>query len=485
MPELSAAEIAKAVNASLENVKYNGSDHSFSHFHFDTRLVEYENTLFFAFNSPESSNDGHDYVHKLAEKPGVGAVVKKDFDAAGLNFPILRVDDPLEAAQQLARYVRHKYRQIKYIGVTGSAGKTTTKEFIYQLLSHKYTAYRSYKNWNNWIGLPFSILNMKGDEQAAVFEMAMSYPGIGEIDLLAEILRPDVAVILNVFPVHLEFLGTVENAAIAKSEILNYIGSHDAAFLNAGNEPLIKRISNPGIPQGRKVFFSTPALGPVREYVPADIRFLSISREGKQTRMAVDFYGIPTHFVTPLVNRIHLENLFVAIVVVHHLGMKQFEIQEGLANITPLAGRGSIYSHVSGNRSFTIVDESYNSNPEAAKRALDWVDKEYNAPKIAIIGDMLELGEQENRYHYELGRYIAGLGYDRLLTVGNRAGHTAEGAVQAGMPESNVHRFDSPGKAGEYLKSISETITGDNPVFLFKASRGIGLEAAIEEFKNG
>lgn len=484
MPEMTAAEIAKAINARVENAKYNGSGVSFSHFHFDTRLIEHPGTLFFAFKSRESDNDGHDYLHKLAGKPGLGAVVRKDFDASaitGLDIPLLRVDDPMEAAQQLARYVRNTLRHIKYIGVTGSAGKTTTKEFIYQLLSYKYKTGRSYKNWNNWIGVPFSILNMKGDEDAAVFELAMSDPGIGEIDLLAEILRPDVAVILNVFPVHLEFLHTVENAAIAKSEILNYIGSHDAAFLNACNEPLMNRINKPDIPKGRKVYFSAPALGQCKEHVPADIRFTRISREGRQTRMAVDFYGNPTHFVTPLVNRIHLENLFVAIVVVHHMGMKQFEIQEALAGITPLAGRGSIYVHQSDNQSFTIVDETYNSNPEAVKRALEWVDMEYSGPKIAILGDMLELGDREKEYHNDVGRVAAALGYQRLLTVGQRARHIADGALQAGMPEDNVQRFDSAKEAGTFLKSIAET----NPVLLFKASRGIGLEAAIEEFKNG
>ena len=160
-------------------------------------------------------------MHQLKDIPGAAAVVHEDYSNSELNIPLIKVTDPLKAMQALARYVRKKCNHIKFIGVTGSAGKTTTKEFIYQVLDQKYTVYRSYKNWNNWIGMPFSILNMSGDEYAAVFELAMSYPGIGEIGLLADILQPDVAIILNVFPAHMEFLKTLENVAKGKSEILD------------------------------------------------------------------------------------------------------------------------------------------------------------------------------------------------------------------------------------------------------------------------
>jgi UDP-N-acetylmuramoyl-tripeptide--D-alanyl-D-alanine ligase len=469
MPELPIAEIADAINGTPEHAD---SGLTFAHFHFDTRLIEHENTLFFAIKSPESGIDGHDYVHRLEGKTGAGAVVSREFDASGLTLPLVRVDHPLKAAQQLALYVRNKHRHIKYIGVTGSAGKTTTKEFIYQLLARKYKTYRSFKNWNNWIGVPFSLLNMKGDEEAAVFELAMSDPGIGEIDLLARILRPDAAVILNVFPVHMEFLKTLDNAAIAKCEILNYMEADDAAFINADNLPLAKRLQEPDMTRGRKIFFGQKAGNP-----QTHIRLTGIQRKGKQTRMTVDFYGIPTHFVTPLVNRIHLENLFVAIIVAQHLGMKNVEIQEALKEIAPLAGRGVIYSF----KGFTIVDETYNSNPEALKRALEWVDKEYKGRKIAIVGDMLELGEKEAEYHRDVGRYAAGLGFERFITVGKRAAEIAEGLRLGGKTEEMVRRFDTAAEAGKYLQQVA----GKECVLLFKASRGIRLETAIEEFKHG
>ena len=184
MPELHIEEIVDAVKGDILN-RDRCVNNTFSHFHFDTRSIRSGGTLFFALKS--ETNDGHRFLPQLENRKGVAAVVSRNFDAAGLFIPLIRVDDPLKAAHRLASFARNKYRHIKYVGITGSAGKTTTKEFIYQLLLHRYRAYRSFKNWNNWIGLPFSILNMRGDEEMAIFELAMSSPGIGEIDLLTGI----------------------------------------------------------------------------------------------------------------------------------------------------------------------------------------------------------------------------------------------------------------------------------------------------------
>ncbi|UCH93999.1 MAG: UDP-N-acetylmuramoyl-tripeptide--D-alanyl-D-alanine ligase [Candidatus Aminicenantes bacterium] len=482
MPGLNVKEIVGAVDGTLE-VKGNQNP-IFSHFHFDTRQVTRDRTLFFALKT--ETNDGHRYVRQLADKNGVGAVVSLDYDPIDLSIPLIRVKDPLKAAQQLAAYVRNKYRGIKYIGVTGSAGKTTTKEFIYQLLSHKRKVFRSFKNFNNWIGMPFSILNMKGDEEAAVFELAMSEPGIGEIDLLAKILKPDAAVILNVFPVHLEYLKTIDNVAQGKAEILNYLSPDDAAFINGDSQPLVKRIRDPRYEHlyqgGRKIFFGR---NPGNDIRLQDITRLK-GRDRDQTRMVIDFYGREAEFVVPLVNRIHIENLFAAIIVVRHLGMKNPEIQEAVSTLTPLADRGVITRH----GRFTIINETYNSNPEALKRTLDWVDKEYkrkkNRKRVAVLGDMLELGEGEEEFHREVGRFFAGLGFDGLVTVGKRALKIAEGALEAGFAAQDIQQFPEASQAGKYLKKIAfewESRSREfEGILLFKASRGIQLENALREF---
>jgi len=458
MAELQIHEIAAVVGG---NVSQAGGIRSFSDFGFDTRALGGQ-PLFFALQSAKA--DGHRFVRDLAAVPGAGAVVRNDFNDPEVRIPLIRVSDPLRAAQQLAIHVRQKYRSVKYVGITGSAGKTTTKEFAFQILSHKFRSFRSLQNWNNGIGLPFSLLKMDGREETAIFELAMSDPGIGEIDLLAGILKPDVSVLLNVFPAHLEFLGTLEKAAQAKAEILNHLRADGCAFVN-GDSALVRRAI--AAKKGRKVFFG---LAKARNQVVLK----KVIRENGSSRMAIDFFGITDEFVVPLVNRLHVENLFVAILIAQHLGMKNHEIQDAIANLQPLAGRGQIRRQ----GGLVIIDETYNSNPEALKKTLQWVDAEYRQYKAAVLGDMLELGHDEDDFHRQVGRFFAGLNFQLLLTVGARAEKIAAGAREAGFPAARIKSFDQAESAGNYLR----TALPAEAVALFKGSRGMALEKAIAEF---
>jgi UDP-N-acetylmuramoyl-tripeptide--D-alanyl-D-alanine ligase len=295
-----------------------------------------------------------------------------------------------------------------------------------------------------------------------------------------------VAVILNLFPVHLEYLKTIENAAKGKCEILNYLSSDDAAFINGDSEHLGKYLQDPRYrhiyQRGRKIFFGR---NPNNDIRLKEITRMEDNKAGKgQTSLLIDFYGMEAEFVTPLVNRTHLENLFVAIMVVQHLGMKNVEIQEAIKGLAPLANRGVISRH----GPLTIIDETYNSNPEALKKTLDWVDKEYKKKKtrkkIAVLGDMLELGEREEQFHREVGQFFASLGFDRLITVGKRALSIAEGAQEAGFAARHIRSFQEAAETGKYLKkTFSEEQSRDNQsIILFKASRGIQLEKALNEF---
>ncbi|MCU0288284.1 MAG: Mur ligase family protein, partial [Acidobacteria bacterium] len=400
MPELTIEEIAGVVKGDIVNRRRQPDDlcGSFRHYYFDTRNITGPQSLFFALKS--NNRDGHEFLSQLTGKEGIAAVVSREFDylGQGIHFPLIRAADPLKAAHELAVYVRDKYRRIKYVGITGSAGKTTTKEFVYQLASYKYTAYRSYLNWNNWIGMPFSLLNINGDEDIAVFELAMSDPGIGEIDLLARILRPDVAVLLNAFPVHLEFLKNVNNVARGKAEILNYLAADDIAFIN-GDLPHVRLKTRHQ--KGRKIYYGrNPKTNQIvlKDILRADMGDMGdmTNRETAAktaTTIIADFYGIEARFDTPFINRVHVENLFTAIIVAQHLGMKHVEIQDALKEIKPLSSRGEIRT-CGKNGQFTIIDETYNSNPEALKKTLDWVDNEFKGTKIAVLGDMLELGKK-------------------------------------------------------------------------------------------
>ncbi|MEN8153612.1 MAG: UDP-N-acetylmuramoyl-tripeptide--D-alanyl-D-alanine ligase [Acidobacteriota bacterium] len=462
MPELRMDEIAAVMGGVLKNS--DGKD-LFTKFVFDTREISEQNTLFFALRS--ETGDGHRFIPQLEKVDGAGAVVSKDFDIKNISIPLIIVEDTLKSAHKLASYLRGKFRKTRYVGITGSAGKTTTKEFLAQLLSTKFKVFRSHKNWNNWIGLPFSIFQMDGDEDVAIFELAMSYPGIGEIDLLADILKPDIAVILNVFPVHLEFLKNLKNIAKGKSEILNYLNADGTAFISGDSEFIKNEVKNK---KGRKFFFGQEEGG-------NDIILKDIIRSKNKSSFFINFFGVETRFEANIINRIHIENLFAAIIIAQDLGMKNFEIAEALALLEPVSGRGSIES----TKKFTIIDETYNSNPVALKKTLQWVDREFEGNKIAVVGDMLELGEEEDRYHAEIGQFFSDLGYSQLICVGKRAEKIVEGALSGGYPGDKIKAFENSPDAGSYINEYAS----EGSIILFKASRGIRLEGAIEKVKNG
>lgn len=462
MPELKMAEIAAAVHGRVDPA---WSGMTFQGFQFDSRAMK-PGMLFFALRGAQAN--GHNHVRDLRIIPGAGAVVRRDFVARGWKLPLLRVEDPLRAAQDLAAHVREKYRRIRYVGITGSAGKTTTKEFLYQILSSRQRCFRAPQNWNNWIGLPFSLLQLSGREQTAVFELAMSDPGRGEIDRLAAILKPDVALLLNVFPVHLEFLKTLTNAARAKGEILGHLAADSCAFVN-GDQMLLRRVA--AAYRGRIVFFGCRPRG-------NDIVLKSVRREKAGSRLCIDFFGIEEDFLAPLTSRSHADNLFAAILAAQQLGMRNAEIREAVSRLRPLAGRGQLRRL----GKVTVIDETYNSNPEALKKALQWVDEEKAARKVAVLGDMLELGANELRYHRQAGRFFAGLHFDLLLTVGRRAETLAAAARKAGYPARRVACFQEAAAAGQFLRR--ELDRDREAMVLFKGSRGMALEKAIAEFSH-
>jgi len=192
--------------------------------------------------------------------------------------------------------------------------------------------------------------------------------------------------------------------------------------------------------------------------------------------MVIDFFGIEARFVTPFINRVHIENLFTAIIIAQHLGMKNVEIREALKEVTPLPGRGVVKQQ----KGFTIIDETYNSNPEDPEKntglGRPGVQRD---KKSQFLGDMLELGENEEQFHKEMGHFFASLGFDRLITVGRRALKIAEGAAAAGFNTKKIKSVDSSAEAGRFLKEKAEP----GSAILFKASRGIQLEKSIEEFQ--
>lgn len=461
MAEFRLSEVARLMDGELQ---YFREDFTIRHYGFDSRCLADSQALFFALRSRRA--DGHGYVQDLSGRKQTAAVVNREYSETGSDIPLIRVSDPLAAAQKFAARIRCNFSDITYIGITGSIGKTTTKEFCHQILSGKFRVFRSPSNWNNWIGLPFSLMMMEGNEDYAVFELAMSSPGLGEIDRLSAILRPDIALVLNVYPVHLEYLRNLENIARAKMEIFNHQAEEGTGFINGDQELLVK------MARRRKQKFTC-----FGETARSNQVFLKeVVREPGGYAFTVDYSGSPVRYHCGLTNRIQIDNLFAAVMVATHQNMPPADIQQAIGRIRSVEKRGTL-----GRRGgWIVIDESYNSNPRALERNLHWVADEYpEAKKAAVLGDMLELGEEENRYHLEAGRTLASLNYDRLVVVGPRARAILEGALAGGFDGSRAAAFEDARQAGRYL--VSTLDPGEPWVILLKGSRGMKMERAVEE----
>lgn len=438
------------------------------HYEFDSRLVKEPNTLFFAFKS--ANNNGHDYIKTLINKEAVAAVVAEDFNNEGLKIPLIVVDDPLKSAQIFAKKIRLENKKTKFIAVTGSIGKTTTKEFCYQLLSFQWKVFKSYKNWNNWIGLPFSIMKMSGKEDFAIFELGMSEPGIGEIDSLSAILLPDISIVLNAYPVHLEFLKTLQNIAQAKMEVLNHLDPEGYGYINGDCKELVEiaQLRNKNI-----VYFGC-------DKKQNNIILTEVVRKAEGIEFTINYFNECENYQTRIINRIQIENLFVAVMLAKSLNMQNGDIQKAIDKIEPIEKRGKVFNKAN----FEIIDESYNSNPQALKKTLKWINDEYGAKrKIAVLGDMLELGVLEDDFHTSMGEYFATLSYSLLLVVGKRAKNIAKGAIFRGYEQNRILEFHSSKQAGRYLADSLDT--NHQYLIVFKGSRGMKMEEGIEELMNG
>lgn len=432
----------------------------FTRFVFDSRTAVEPGTLFFALRGEQQ--DGHRYVADLSGRPGVAAVVRRDYRAPqGLTVPLLRVDDPLQSAHRLAADVRACLTTTRLVAVTGSAGKTSAKEFIFQILNHRHQAFRSPGNWNNSLGLPFALLNMAGTESHGVFEMGMSNPGIGEIDVLTRILRPHIAVILNALPVHLEFLKTVAQVARAKCEILNGLEPDGLALYNIDCPELRDRLQHGA--GCRLIPFS-----PTRKQ--GELHYIDKRVYGQGSELRCSCFGVEHRFFVPLTHPAQHVNILVAVGVALALGLDFAQIAEALSTLKAVEGRGVVKQF----GALTVLDETYNSNPEAARYALDWL-ASFSGSKVAVLGDMLELGEGSDGFHRQLGSYAASLGLKALIAVGDQAASTAEAAVQAGMPANAVFHYATALECRDKLNMVVQA--GD--IVLFKASHGVGLDRAI------
>ncbi|MFZ5647235.1 MAG: UDP-N-acetylmuramoyl-tripeptide--D-alanyl-D-alanine ligase [Bacillota bacterium] len=449
-------QLAEAMSAEIINEGDNGV---FGSVCTDSRKVK-EGDLFFALRGERF--DGHDFILKAAAAGIRGAVVEREVEVPP-EISVFRVADSQAALQNLARHNR-RLSGVPVVGVTGSSGKTSTKDLIHSMLSVKFRTLKTEGNLNNELGLPLTLLRMDESHQAAVVEMAMR--GMGEIDLLGRIALPTGAVITNIGEAHFEILGSVDNIARAKGEILDHVPEEGFAVLH-GESPFIEREARRC--RGRVIFFGEdPGLDVyAREITPED---------GGNNFVAV-FRGREAEFFVPLPGRHNVINSLAAIAVGLEMGMEVEDIRTGLAGVHLTSMRMEITDF----NGIKIINDSYNANPlstRAAIQALAETAKD-KSRKVAVLGDMLELGDRSEPGHREVGGAVQKAGVDLLAAVGDQAMFIGAGAEEAGMPSGRIFYFKSPRDAARLFKSILEP--GD--VVLVKGSRGMKMEEFITALK--
>jgi UDP-N-acetylmuramoyl-tripeptide--D-alanyl-D-alanine ligase len=414
--------------------------------------------LFFAVKGERL--DGHDFVGAALEQGAAAAVVRKDqLDHYPDRSRLLAVDDTLVALQTLATAVRKVWGKL-LVGVTGSAGKTTTKEAIAHVLGARFRVLKSEGNFNNHFGLPLMLLKLEPEHDVAVIEMGMSHAG--EIRALAKIAQPEIGVVTNVGPVHLEFFDSVAGIARAKYELIESLPAGGTAVLNADDE----YVSQFGRDfKGKVITYGTRAT--------ADIRAENVQTRGAEgSEFDVVMAGAREHARLPLVGEHNILNALAAVAVGLARGLKPSEAVGALAILAPPDKRGQVVQL--GN--IAVINDCYNSNPKALHAMVDALAAMKAARQIVVAGEMLELGPAAAEMHRAAGRHIAEKKIDVLLGVRGLAQDMVDSARQAGM---TAEFAATPEAAGEWL--ARETRDGD--VVLLKASRGVKLEKALETWR--
>jgi UDP-N-acetylmuramoyl-tripeptide--D-alanyl-D-alanine ligase len=424
----------------------------------DSRTIG-QGELFFAVKGERL--DGHDFAAAALEKGAVAAVIEKD---QLHRYPgekrLLAVVDTLAALQILATAVRRLWGK-PLIGVTGSAGKTTTKEAIAHVLSSRFRVLKSEGNFNNHFGLPLMLLKIEPEHDLAVIEMGMSHAG--EIRALAKIAQPEVGVVTNVAPVHLEFFDSLAGIARAKYELVESLPAHGTAILNADDE----YVSQFGRDfKGRVISYGTRPT--------ADVRAENIESLGAEgSRFDIIVRGERQRATLPLVGEHNILNALAAVSVGLAQGLKFGDAVAALASLRPADKRGQVVQV--GN--ITVINDCYNSNPKALNAMVDALAAMKAARRIVVAGEMLELGPAGEEMHRAAGKHAAERKIDIVLGVRGLAQAMVEGAKKSGARAEFV---TTPEEAGEWLAREAR----DGDVVLLKASRGVKLEKALESWKS-
>lgn len=433
----------------------------------DSRKVK-TGDLFLALQGPNF--DGHDYLLQACERGAYGVLIQES-RASGMlprrgsvhrtRSLVIGVKNTLRAYQELARFHRSKF-SIPVVAITGSNGKTTTKEMVSQILSTTWRVHKTQENFNNAIGVPQTVLGLRGTHQAAVIEMGVDQ--VGQTDRLCEIARPTVGVITNVGPDHLEFYRTMARSAASKGELLKWLPQDGAAVLNADDRycsRFVRQAKSPVVSFG----FSPDA----------DISAMDIQWDGRQTTFKLGFPSRKRRRNVSLrvMGSHNVSNALAGAGVGHVLGVSVENIIKGLGKFRP----ASMRSEVLQKGGVTYIYDCYNANPASVKAALELLVSVDPARRtIAILGDMLELGPQEQAFHEEIGKYAADKRVTHVIACGAFGPLIGEGAAYARGSQTGVTVVKDAIGAGRALRQLVDR--GD--IVLIKASRGMRMERVLE-----
>ncbi|MGJ5815733.1 UDP-N-acetylmuramoyl-tripeptide--D-alanyl-D-alanine ligase [Paludibaculum fermentans] len=424
----------------------------------DTRAIE-PGALFVALKGP--NHDGHDHVPAAFERGAAAAVVERFIEGSG---PQLVVSDTLAWLQQTAAAERERWGGV-VVAITGSAGKTTTKDAVATVVATGYRVGKTAGNYNNHIGLPLSILNLAGDTEVAVLEIGMNHAG--EIADLARIAKPNIAVVTNVGSAHIENLGSIEQIALAKRELVESLGPEGIAVLN-GDDERVRTFAAQH--PGPTIFYGTSEFSSIEA---AHVRASNLEFLPEGSKFDVADVG---SFFCPLPARGGLMAALAALAVAKALKMELSGLVDTVASLkAPKMRLARLES-----RGMVIWDDCYNSNPEAAKMMLDLLADTPARRRIAVLGEMLELGRWSEDLHREVGMYAARRGISVLVGIRGAARHLVDAGLDAGLAPGAAHFFPEPSDAGRFVKTLAES--GD--ALLFKGSRGTRVELALQEFLN-
>lgn len=452
MKPITLEAIAKAVNGKISDEKYNNI--IIENITTDTRKIA-EGDLFIPLKG--ENFDGHNFIQQAFES---GALCCLSAENIETYKPCIYVSDTRVALRDLAEYYISLFN-IHVVGITGSVGKTTTKDMIASVLMQKYNVLKTEGNFNNEIGLPLTVFRITDDTEVVVLEMGMN--SFGEIHNLSKIAKPDIAVITNVGVSHIENLGSREGILKAKCEIFDYIKNNGTAILNIDND-MLKTLEG-------KTSFKTLWYGIENK---KDIYADNIVKNGVES-ISCDIHMNNEMFnvCIPVPGEHMVLNAMAAALVGKTLDISISEIKRGIEEFVPTKMRMAVFKTKNGT---TLINDAYNANPVSMKASID-VLSGVEGEKIAILGDMFELGDFAEKMHYDTGVYAAQKNIDKIICIGNISKSMYEGAVSLG---ENAFYFETQ---EDFFENGFEKLINKGATVLVKASRGMHFEKTAEKIQ--